>query len=169
MPLIDAKIRNTKSTNKPIKLADGGGLYLEVRPSGSKLWRYRYRIAGKENVFALGEYPTLSLAEARAEHDNARALVKQAIHPAHQRQLERMANHSANSNTFETVAREWIDKKSPDWTPYYLRQVERFLAVDVFPAIGKLPIKSVKAAHLLEIIKRIEGRGAETVALLVRQ
>ncbi|WP_021013416.1 integrase arm-type DNA-binding domain-containing protein [Prodigiosinella confusarubida] len=114
MPLTDAKIRSTKSTNKPIKLADGGGLYLEVRPSGSKLWRYRYRIAGKENVFALGEYPTLSLAEARAEHDKARALVKQAIHPAHQRQLERMASHSANANTFEAVAREWIDKKSPD-------------------------------------------------------
>ncbi|AYH11944.1 integrase [Pectobacterium parmentieri] len=169
MPLTDAKIRSTKPTSKPIKLADGGGLYLEVRPSGSKLWRYRYRIAGKENVFALGEYPTLSLAEARAEHDKARALVKQAIHPAHQRQLERMANHSANANTFETVAREWIDKKSPDWTPYYLRQVERFFAADVFPVIGKLPIKSVKAAHLLEIIKRIEGRGAETVALLVRQ
>ncbi|MEI7267919.1 tyrosine-type recombinase/integrase [Pectobacterium versatile] len=169
MPLTDAKIRSTKPTNKPIKLADGGGLYLEIRPSGSKLWRYRYRIAGKENVFALGEYPTLSLAEARAEHDKARALVKQAIHPAHQRQLERMANHSANANTFEAVAREWIDKKSPDWTPYYLRQVERFFAADVFPAIGKLPIKSVKAAHLLEIIKRIEGRGAETVALLVRQ
>ncbi|MFP1757205.1 Arm DNA-binding domain-containing protein [Lonsdalea quercina] len=73
MPLTDAKIRSTKSTSKPIKLADGGGLYLEVRPSGSKLWRYRYRIAGKENVFALGEYPTLSLAEARAEHDKARA------------------------------------------------------------------------------------------------
>ncbi|WJV53619.1 tyrosine-type recombinase/integrase [Prodigiosinella aquatilis] len=169
MPLTDAKIRSTKSTNKPIKLADGGGLYLEVRPSGSKLWRYRYRIAGKENVFALGEYPTLSLAEARAEHDKARALVKQAIHPAHQRQLERMASHSANANTFEAVAREWIDKKSPDWTPYYLRQVERFLAADVFPVIGKLPIKSVRAAHLLEIIKRIEGRGAETVALLIRQ
>ncbi|MEI7252562.1 tyrosine-type recombinase/integrase [Pectobacterium versatile] len=169
MPLTDAKIRNTKSTNKPIKLADGGGLYLEVRPSGSKLWRYRYRIAGKENVFALGEYPTLSLAEARTEHDKARALVKHAVHPAHHRQLERMVSHSANANTFEVVAREWIDKKSPDWTPYYLRQVERFLAADVLPAIGKLPIKNVKAAHLLEIIKRIEERGAETVALLVRQ
>ncbi|WP_420910768.1 Arm DNA-binding domain-containing protein [Pectobacterium polaris] len=68
MPLTDAKIRSTKSTNKPIKLADGGGLYLEVRSSGSKLWRYRYRIAGKENIFALGEYPTL-----RADGDPAAA------------------------------------------------------------------------------------------------
>ncbi|WP_254592965.1 integrase family protein [Pectobacterium polaris] len=68
MPLTDAKIRSTKSTNKPIKLADGGGLYLEVRSSGSKLWCYRYRIAGKENIFALGEYPTL-----RADGDPAAA------------------------------------------------------------------------------------------------
>ena len=97
MPLTDAKIRNTKSEAKPVKLVDGGGLYLEVRPSGAKLWRYRYRIAGKENVFAVGEYFNdkrgghVSLDEARSERDKARALVKQGIHPAHHRQAERLA------------------------------------------------------------------------------
>lgn len=169
MPLTDAKVRNTKPTNKPQKLADGQGLYLEVRPSGSKLWRYRYRIAGKENVFAIGEYPTISLAGARTEHDKARALVKQGLHPSHHRQAERLVNRTANASTFESLAREWIDKKSPGWTPYYQRQVERFLAADVFPHIGKLPIRNVSAAHLLEIIRRVEERGAETVALLIRQ
>ncbi|MBR9856247.1 MAG: tyrosine-type recombinase/integrase [Gammaproteobacteria bacterium] len=169
MPLTDAKIRNTKPANKPQKLADGQGLYLEVRPSGAKLWRYRYRIAGKENVFAIGEYPTLSLAGARTEHDKARALVKQGLHPSHQRQAERLVNRTANASTFESLAREWIDKKAPGWTPYYLRQVECFLAADVFPYIGKLPIRNVSAAHLLEIIRRVEERGAETVALLIRQ
>lgn len=175
MPLTDAKIRNTKSEAKPVKLVDGGGLYLEVRPSGAKLWRYRYRIAGKENVFAVGEYFNdkrgghVSLDEARSERDKARALVKQGIHPAHHRQAERLATHAENANTFEAVAREWIAKKKPGWTPYYLRQVERFMQADVFPKIGKLPIRSVTAAHLLEIVKLIEGRGAETVAVLVRQ
>ena len=169
MPLTDAKVRNTKPTNKPQKLADGQGLYLEVRPSGSKLWRYRYRIAGKENVFAIGEYPTISLAGARTEHDKARALVKQGLHPSHHRQAERLVNRTANASTFESLAREWIDKKSPGWTPYYQRQVERFMAADVFPYIGKLPIRNVAAAHLLEIIRRVEERGAETVALLIRQ
>jgi integrase len=169
MPLTDAKVRNTKPSEKPQKLADGQGLYLEVRPTGSKLWRYRYRIAGKENIFAIGEYPTMSLAGARTEHDKARALVKQGIHPAHHRQAERLVNRTANANTFEALAREWIDKKAPGWTPYYLRQVERFLAADVFPHIGKLPIRNVTAAHLLEIIRRVEARGAETVALLIRQ
>jgi integrase len=175
MPLTDAKIRNTKPGEKPIKLTDGGGLYLEVRPTGAKLWRYRYRIGGKENVFAVGQYFNdkrgghISLDDARSERDKARALVKQGIHPAHNRQTERLATHAENANTFEAVAREWIAKKKPGWTAYYLRQVERFLESDVFPYVGSLPIRNVTAAHLLEILRRIEGRGAETVALLVRQ
>jgi integrase len=175
MPLTDAKIRNTKPSEKPIKLTDGGGLYLEVRPTGAKLWRYRYRIAGKENVFAVGEYFNdkhgghISLDDARGERDKARALVKQGIHPAHNRQAAQLATHAENANTFEAVAREWINKKKQGWTPYYLRQVERFLETDVFPYVGNLPIRNVTAAHLLEIVRRVEGRGAETVALLVRQ
>jgi integrase len=167
--LTDAKIRNTRPSAKPIKLTDGSGLYLEVRPTGTKLWRYRYRIAGKENLFAVGDYPALGLAEARALRAEARQLVKQGIHPAHNRQAARLATHAANANSFEAVAREWIEKKKPTWTPYYLRQVERFLTADVFPHIGPLPIRSVTAAHLLEIVRRVEKRGAETVALMVRQ
>jgi len=169
MPLTDAKIRTSKPAPKPVKMSDGGGLHLEVRPSGAKLWRYRYRIADKENVFAIGEYPEISLAEARTERDKARALVKQGLHPSQHRRAERLSNQVANANTFEAVANEWISKKSARWTPYYQRQVENFLAADVFPFIGKLPIRHVTAAHLLEIIRRIEGRGAATVALLVRQ
>ena len=187
MPLTDSQIRNTKPGEKPIKLTDGGGLYLEVRPTGAKLWRYRYRIAGKENVFAVGEYAhapngeakeqtqarrnagMLTLAEARVRLEEWRALVKQGIHPAHNRQAARRANHAENANTFEAVAREWIAKKKQGWTLYYLRQVENVLNADVFPYVGSLPIRNVTAAHLLEIVRRIEGRGAASVALLVRQ
>jgi integrase len=188
MPLSDAQIRSEKPLpDKPKRLPDGHGLYLEVRPSGAKLWRYRYRIAGKENVFALGEYVQaprgetkeqaesrrnagmLTLAEARARREECRALVKQGIHPAHYRQAARMEQAARNASTFEAVAREWIAKKKPGWTPYYLRQVERFLEADVFPFVGNLPIRNVTAAHLLEIVRRVEERGAETVALLLRQ
>lgn len=187
MTLSDSKIRNAKPGEKPIKLTDAAGLYLEVRPTGAKLWRYRYRIAGKENVFAVGEYvqaPSgeakgqtqsrrnagmLTLAEARTRRDECRALVKQGIHPAHYRQAARMEQSARNANTFEAVAREWIAKKKPGWTPYYLRQVENFLEADVFPYVGSLPIRNVTAAHLLEIVRRVEGRGAATVALMVRQ
>lgn len=168
MPLTDTRIRNAKPTRKPYKLTDSAGLHLEVRPSGSKLWRLRYRIAGRENLFALGQYPALGLAAARAERDKAKQLVKQGIHPAHNRQALLVAQVAENANTFEAVAREWIEKKKAHWTSYYLRQVERFLETDVFPYIGALPVRSVTSAHLLEIMRRIEKR-APTVALLVRQ
>ena len=169
MPLTDSSLRNVKPGLVPTKLTDGGGLYLEVRPTGSKLWRYRYRIAGKENVFALGEYPTVGLAHARSLRSEARALVKRGIHPAHHRRAELVAMHVANANTFEAVAREWITKKKPNWSPYYTRQVENFLTADVFPAVGALPIRSVSAAHLLKIVQHVEKRGAETVAVNLRQ
>lgn len=94
MPLTDTKIRNTKPAEKPIKLTDGGGLYLEVRPTGTKLWRYRYRIAGKENIFAIGEYPTVSLADARGIRVDARELVKRGIHPVHERNTSKAAQIS---------------------------------------------------------------------------
>jgi integrase len=169
MALSDAAIRNAKPGPSPTKKADGGGLYLEVRPNGAKLWRYRYRLAGKESIFALGDYPTIGLADARTLHADARKLVKSGINPAQHRQAARLATYADNSNTFEAVAREWIGKKHARWTPYYARQVTRFLEVDMFPSIGKLPIRSVTAAHILAIIKRVEERGAETVALLLRQ
>jgi len=187
MPLTDTRIRKAKkSTRKPYKLTDNAGLHLEVRPSGSKLWRYRYRIGGKENLFALGEYVEaprgepeakaearkagghFTLAEARTERDRCRRLVKQGIHPAHNRQALLVAQVAENANTFEAVAREWIAQRRQKWTAYYLKQVERFMEADVFPYVGALPIRNVTAAHLLEIVKRVERR-APTVALLLRQ
>lgn len=169
MPLTDAKIRSTKPAEKAFKVSDSEGLYLLVKPNGTKLWRWKYRIAKKENHFAIGVYPRVSLAEAREARDAGRKLVKQGVHPAHERQAQQAAQVAENANTFEAVAREWVDKKKLGWTPYYLRQVERFLAADVFPYIGSLPIRNVTAAHLLEIVRRVEGRGAETVAVLLRQ
>lgn len=175
MPLTDAKVRNAKPNDKPIKFADGGSLVLEVRPNGSKLWRYRYRIDGKESMLSLGQYFNdkreghVGLEEARAARDAARVLVKQGINPAAQRQSEKLVAQLESANTFKTVTEEWIGKKKGHWTPYYLRQVERFMASDVFPKIGDMPIRDVKAAHLLAIIQKAESRGAETVAVLIRQ
>lgn len=175
MALTDAKVRNAKPTEKPYKLTDSAGLHIEVRPSGAKLWRYRYRIAGKENVFAIGEYFNdrraghVSLEDARRERDRARQLVKQSVHPAHYRQTQRLAQLADASNTFEGVARDWISAGRKGWSPYYARQVEHCLDTDVFPYIGTLPVRSVTAAHLLEIMRRVEGRGAETIAILIRQ
>lgn len=173
MPLTDAKIRATKPGEKPVRLTDGAGLYLEVRPTGTKLWRYRYRILGKENLFAIGEYgdakPKLSLAEARAAARAARALVKEGVHPSHERKTAQLASHAENANTFEAVASEWIEKTKAGSSAYYRQQIERVFKADVYPTIGKLAIRKVTAAHILKIMRNVESRGAPVVAANLRQ
>src|SRR3546814_18328253 len=98
-------------------MSDGGGLHLEVRPSGAKLWRYRYRIADKENVFAIGEYPEVSLAEARVERDKARALVKQGLPQSHHRRAERLSTQVANATTSGDRPNEGITRTLAGLTP----------------------------------------------------
>src|SRR4051794_8594962 len=120
--LTDVMIRNTKPGKTPKRLRDGNGLYLEVRPSGSRLWRYRYRIGGKENLYAVGEYfpdqrpGHVSLDDARRMRAEARILVKQGRHPAHARNARRDEQISTDANTFETVTREWLAIKAREWT-----------------------------------------------------
>ena len=169
MPLTDVKIRQAKATDKTLKLTDGNGLYLEVKPNGSKLWRYRYRIAGKENLFAVGEYPALSLQDARKARDDSRDLVKQGIHPSHARQSTLSGQLAKNANTFEFVAREWLGKMKPDWTEYHHKQVTSCLEQNAFPKIGRLPVRNVTASLLLDVLQVMEKRGAATYALLLRQ
>ena len=175
--LTDTEIRKAKYKNKNqpnewpsvYKLSDQGGLYIEIRPSGSKLWRYRYRIEGKEAIFAIGAYPEISLERAREVHKGARQLVKQGIHPSHARSVNKAEQIAKNKTTFKAIAFEWIEQgKAGGWSGYYLRQVEHSLKNDVYPAIGGLPIRSISPAQLLEILKRIEKRGAVTVALNIR-
>jgi len=175
MPLTDTAARNARPRNKMYKMADAGGLYLEVRPNGSKLWRYRYRIAGKENLFALGEYAKaqhaghVSVDAAREAMREAKKLVKQGIHPAHHRRANVAQRIAENANTFEAIASEWIENKRVRWSPYYAKQVDRAMKADVFPFVGGLPIKSVTAQHVLDIVRRAEKRDAKVVALLLRQ
>ena len=96
-------IRNAKSKEKPFKLADGGGLYLEVKPSGGKFWRYRYRVMGKENIFAIGSLMDASLEEARKHHEAARKLVSKDIHPAHERKAEKERLALESKNTYKAT------------------------------------------------------------------
>src|SRR5450759_1900017 len=184
MPLTDTKCRTAKAAVLPYKLTDTKGLHIEVRPSGAKLWRYRYRIAGKENLFALGEYVVapageteaqakarredrrFTLDEARQERARARALVKQGTHPAHARMAQRHARLEANENTFEFVAREWLAVKTPKWSSRRARQVESVLTSRVFPRVGKLPIDSITARQMIHVVKKIADDGAPTIAQL---
>lgn len=194
MPLTDIAIRNEKRRSKPVKVTDGKGLYLEVRPTGAKLWRYRYRLPDpkhdnklREYLFAAGEYcqpprgetpeqtrsriegGRLTLEEARAKRAEWRGLVKQGIHPVHQKRLRVAENLAAGANTFEIVAEQWIEKKGAKWTEKNRSRIQRTLEREVYPTIGSLPIKSVSAAHILTIMQRVESDGAPTMAVLIRQ
>ena len=168
MPLTDTRIKQAKPKSKPYKLTDGGGLHLEVRPTGAKLWRLRYRLAGKENLYAIGRYPDVDLKAARAERDTAKGVIKSGIHPSHKRKLERISQSSDHANTFRAVADEWLERNEDSWTARTYIQRQRALENDVFPFIGSLPVRQVTPAHVLDILKRVEKR-APTMAVIVNQ
>lgn len=161
-PVSDAALRAAKPTDKAYKLAAGGGLYLEITPGGSKLWRWKYRLHGKENRYALGSYPNLSLKEARDAAEFARQLVKQGIHPAQQKQLDRIKAEFEHSNTFEAIAKEWVALR--DWEEVTKKRRLNMLERVVFPYIGKLPAKQVTPAHILDILKRTNKENGNSVA-----
>jgi integrase len=170
MALTDTRIRATKPQATSIKLSDGGGLHLEVRPTGAKLWRYRFRLHGKENVFAMGAYPALSLADARQARDIARGLIQEGTNPAGQRKLDRLRATHAAKETFKAVALEWAASRDAEikWSESYRSSVKRILEGDLFPAFGQLPMRQIKAADLLAALRAIEKRGARTIAAKAR-
>jgi len=172
MPLTDTKIRNAKPKEKPYKLMDQLGLFLFVSPNGSRLWRFRFWLHGKEGLYSIGDYPMVSLAQAREVRDKARALVKQGVHPVRQRQEVQLRQAYEANNTFEAVAREWMEHKSVKWSEVRHKRVKRTLEKEVFPEIGVLPIKEISSARLLPLIQSIAKRPkrpAPVTALLVQE
>ncbi|MGT0190797.1 integrase arm-type DNA-binding domain-containing protein [Burkholderia sp. GbtcB21] len=158
-------MRQAKAGNKPTKLTDGNGLYLLVKPSGSTLWRYKYRIAGKENLFAIGEYPTVSLQAARAARDDVRELVKKGLHPSHARQEVLSARINEGKATFRAVSDEWLEKKRKTWTERHFGEILRMLETDAYPFIGNRPMRSITAHDVLALMRRVEERGSPSVAI----
>lgn len=174
MPLTDVKIRQAKPAEKPYKLSDGHGLHLLVQVNGKKAWRYRYRLAGKENMYALGFYPEINLAQAREEHARAARLVAGGTHPAHERAKGKAERLAQNEDTFRVMAEEWMATKvatetRKGWSPYYAGQVRSYFERDVYPTLGNRPITSITPHEWLACIKAVENRGAPTAAILLRQ
>ncbi|MDB5761834.1 MAG: Integrase, partial [Herminiimonas sp.] len=139
-----------------------------VLPNGSKLWRWKYRLAGKENRYAIGAYPAILLTGARKMQEEARKLVKAGMHPSHQKQLLRLNQATEHANTFQAVAEEWLGANAAHWTHKTRLQRERALEADVYPHIGSLPVRQVTPSHVLDILKRIEKR-APAMAVVVNQ
>lgn len=160
MPLTDVQIRSAKPTEKPQRLFDGGGMYLEIAPSGGKLWRMKYRFGGKEKRLALGTYPDVSLKDARAKRDDARKLLANDVDPSEHRKAVKQSKAISTANSFEIVAREWFSKNNPTWAENHGNRIIRRLERDIFPWLGNRPIAEINAPILLEVIRRIEDRGA---------
>jgi len=160
MPLTDTAVRRAKPSVKPVRMFDGGGLYLEVSPTGGKWWRFKYRYDGKEKRLSLGVYPDVTLKEARDRRDSARKLLADQIDPGVHRKAQKAARANLTANSFEVIAREWFEKFSPGWAPSHSDRLIARLERDVFPWIGGQPITGIAAPELLAVIRRIESRGA---------
>lgn len=169
MKLKDLDVRNAQARERAYKLADGFGLYLEVTPSGGKLWRLKYRFMGAEKRLALGAYPLVSLKDARAKRDEAKRLLADGQDPGAVRQAEKARSLELAANSFEAVAREWIarhlDAKAPGHRDKVVRRLER----DVFPYLGRRPVADITAPDILTVLRRIENRGVLETAHRAQQ
>lgn len=172
MPLSDSSIRNAKPKPRTVKLFDGGGLYLEVAPSGGKWWRLKYRFGGKEKRISLGVYPAVSLKEARERRERARGMLAQGVDPsAHKREAKALAAaiEREQAATFEAVAREWYAKKTIHLTSDYRKQILSRLENMIFPHIGGVPFVYLEPSDVLAPARHAESRGAiETAHRLVQ-
>lgn len=161
----EVKLRNLKPKDKPYKVADADGLYVLVTPAGGKLWRLDYRFEGKRKTLALGAYPEVILRDARMRALEAKKLLAQGIDPSQKRRAER----EARQDTFENVAREWIDKMGSSWAPGHLEKVRSRLKKWVLPVLGAIPVARMTAPQILECAQRAASEGKVETAHRVIQ
>ena len=169
MPLNDMQIRRAKPEVKSYTLGDTLGLSLLIEPNGSKSWRFRYRFAGKPKMISLGVYPMVSLAEARAKRDEARKLVSEGKNPSEVRREQKLALKEGGENTFEALAREWHGVKSARWSKGYASDIMEAFKNDIFPYVGTRTVGEIKPLELLNVLRKIEKRGALEKMRKVRQ
>lgn len=171
-PLADVAIRNAKPRPKTYKLADGGGLYLEVMPAGGKSWRMKYRFGGVEKRVSFGLWPAVSLQDARRLREESKALLAHGIDPGEKRKQDK-ANTAARdveaATTLEAVAKEWHVRQSRRWSEDHAARVMLRMSKHLFPRFGSTPITSLTAPQLLALLQEIEGRGNYETAHRLRQ
>lgn len=163
--LTDLKIRNLKPRQKAYKVFDGGGLYMEITPAGGKLWRYKYRYQDKHKTLALGKYPVVTLSEARKKHLEAKRLLARGVDPSAEKRKEKLRN----TKTLEVVAKEWWEAKRPKWSEDHASLTWRRLEVNVLPWLKDKPVMEITSRELLEVLKRVEARGAVETARRIGQ
>lgn len=162
-------VKNARPRGKPYKLADGMGLSLLVEPTGAKLWRFRFRYGGKESMVSFGAWPEVSIAEARAQRDDARRQLREGINPSAARKQARVEREVASGNTFRAVAADWIEANKNQWLKSHKERVQRSLDRDILPALGDRPIADITAAEVLSVVRKVEKRDALDQAKRVLQ
>lgn len=162
--LTDIVIRQAKKEKATYRKSDGKGLYIEIRPNGSKYWRMAYRFNGKQKTLALGVYPDVGLSEARSGCTDARKLLRKSIDPVYEKHKLEAERKAACENSFEAIAREWHEVRKGGWSARHAEKILKWMEADLFPDIGKRPISEIKPAELLAVIKKIERRNALDVA-----
>ncbi|KUR78806.1 integrase arm-type DNA-binding domain-containing protein [Novosphingobium sp. Fuku2-ISO-50] len=162
MALSDMAIRKAKPREKVYKLTDSLGLYLQINPGGSKLWRLKYRVDGKEKKLSIGAYPEFSLSEARRRRDEAREQLATGKDPSGEKQKDKLRSRAEGENTFNAIAAEYCDKRKRDgekaWAPATAKRCEYLLSL-LASTIGKMPITEIEPADILASVRRIEGKG----------
>ncbi|AOE87947.1 tyrosine-type recombinase/integrase [Pseudomonas sp. TCU-HL1] len=167
-PLTDSAIKAAKPKEKPYKLSDGQGLYLEVMPNGSKLWRLKYRHADKEKRLAFGAYPAVPLQQARKRRDEARQQLAEGVDPGEQKKAAKQAQ-KADGLSFETLAREWYAYNAPRWAKSTAYKAKLYLENDLIPGIGSRPIAKITRPDLVDLVRKVEARGSLNAAGKIRQ
>lgn len=162
-------IRNAKPGPKPQRLFDGGGMYLEVMPTGSRYWRLKYRYAGKEKRLALGVFPEVTLADARSLRDDAREILRAGRDPGAERKATKVRAVLNAATTFEAIAREWLESQRAKLATSTFEKAQWMLVDNVFPWMGALPIAEIEAPEVLATLRRIEARGANETAHRTRE
>jgi len=164
-PLTDIQVKTAKPRDKTYTLADGGGMYLEIAPTGSKIWRMSYRQAnGKTNRLTFGAYPTVGIIDARAKRAEARKILTEGNDPGQVKRENQQAQSIAASSTFEIVARQWLDKTGASRKASTGKSVLALLQNDLFPFIGNRPVSAIGPRDVLAVLRRMETRGAITTA-----
>ena len=151
------------------KLADGGGLHLFITPAGGTTWRIKYRIDGKEKIYSIGPYPLVSLAAARVELGEVKALLLENKDPVSVRRVNRASNAASADNTFQAVAGEWLAMKQKEWSAGHYIKSARALERDIYPAIGKLPVANITPAIVAKAIEDINKRDVLETATRILQ
>ena len=169
MKLTDSIIKNEKPTDKRKQLADGNGLVLYIMPNGSKLWRYRYRYNGSPKMLSLGEYPTVTLKDARAERERVSDLLVQGIDPSIERKEKKLSQAYAIENDFRSVAWAWWDNWKVANSEAHALKVWGIFEKDIFPVFGKYPVENIKPSLVRLAVKRVVERGAYDTAGRVHQ